>query len=64
MPTVQEPQEMQIGSLGGDYPLEKEMATHFIILVQRIPWKEEPGGLQSRKKVGHNRSDLARICLT
>ena len=55
---------MQIGSLGGDYPLEKEMATHFIILVQRIPWKEEPGGLQSRKKVGHNRSDLARICLT
>ena len=27
-PTMQEPQEMQIGSLGGEDPLEKEMATH------------------------------------
>ena len=57
---------MQIGSLGREDPLEKEMATHFSILAQRIPWKEEPGGLQSRgsQKVRHNRSDLARICLT
>ena len=38
---------MQIGSLGREDPLEKEMATHFSILAQRIPWKE-PGGLQSR----------------
>ena len=31
----------------GNHPLEKEMATHFSILVWRIPWTEKPGGLQS-----------------
>ena len=53
---MQEPQEMQIGSLGREDPLEKEMAIHFSILAQRIPWKEEPGGLQSvrSQRVGHN----------
>ena len=30
---------------GREYPLEKEMATHSTILVWRIPWTEEPGGL-------------------
>ena len=34
-------------SLGWEEPLEKEMATHSSILVWRIPWTEEPGGLQS-----------------
>ena len=36
--------------------LEKEMATHFSILVWRIPWTEEPGGLQSTgsQRVGHD----------
>ena len=36
--------------------LEKEMATHFSILAWRIPWMEEPGGLQSTgsQRVGHN----------
>ena len=34
-------------SLGGKDPLEKEMATHFSILAQEIPWIEEPGELQS-----------------
>ena len=34
-------------SLGGKDPLEKEMATHFSILAQEIPWIEEPGKLQS-----------------
>ena len=34
-------------SLGGEDPLEKEMATHSSILAWRIPWTEEPGGLQS-----------------
>ena len=33
--------------LGGKDPLEKEMATHTSILAWRIPWIEEPGGLQS-----------------
>ena len=43
---------------GNGYPfqLEKEMATHSSILVWRIPWTEEPGGLQSMglQSVGHN----------
>ena len=34
-------------SLGGEDPLEKEMATHASILAWRIPWMEEPGRLQS-----------------
>ena len=40
-------QEMWVQSLGQEYPLEKEMATHSSILAWRIPWTEEPGGLQS-----------------
>ena len=39
--------ETQVGSLGWDNPLEKGMATHSSILAWRIPWTEEPGGLQS-----------------
>ena len=41
-------QETQVQSLGWENPLEKEMASHFSILAWRIPWTEEPGGLQSR----------------
>ena len=40
-------QETWARSLGWEDPLEKEMATHSIILAWRIPWIEEPGGLQS-----------------
>ena len=40
-------QENQIQSLGQEEPLEKGMATHFSIHASRIPWTEEPGGLQS-----------------
>ena len=36
-----------VQSLGWEDPLEKRMATHFSIFVWRIPWTEEPGGLQS-----------------
>ena len=39
-------QETQVRSLGWEDPLEKEMATHSSILDWRIPWTEEPGGLQ------------------
>ena len=39
--------ETWVRSLGWEDPLEKEMATHSIILAWRIPWTEEPGGLQS-----------------
>ena len=40
-------QETWVWSLGRKDPLEKEMATHASILAWRIPWTEEPGGLQS-----------------
>ena len=48
-------QEMWVRSLGQEDPLEKEMATHCSILAWRIPWTEEPGGLQSTgsQRVGH-----------
>ena len=39
-------QETRVPSLGWEDPLEKGMATHSSILVWRIPWIEEPGGLQ------------------
>ena len=38
-------QEMQVQSLGGEDPLEKETATHSSILSWEIPWTEEPDGL-------------------
>ena len=40
-------QETSIPSLGREDPLENGMATHSSILAWRIPWIEEPGGLQS-----------------
>ena len=48
--------ETGVQSLGREDPLEKEMATHSSILVWRIPWTEEPGGLQSMgsQRVGHD----------
>ena len=48
-------QETQVQSLGQEDPLEKEMATYSGILAWRIPWTEEPGGLQSMglQKVRH-----------
>ena len=39
-------QEMCVQALGQEGPLEKEMATHSTILAWKIPWTEEPGGLQ------------------
>ena len=53
---MQETQEMQVRSLGQEYPLKEEMATHSSILAWKIPWTEEPGGLQSKgsQKVGHD----------
>ena len=43
---MQEIQEILVQSLGWEDPLEKGTATHSSILVWRIPWTEEPGGLQ------------------
>ena len=49
-------QDTQVQSLAQEYPLEKEMATHFSIPAWKIPWTEEPGGLQSMgsRRVRHN----------
>ena len=47
-------QETGVWSLGQEDPLEKETATHSSILAWRIPWAEEPGGLQS---MGSQESD-------
>ena len=44
---MQETQETRVQPLGQEDPLEKEIATHSSILAWRIPWTEEPGGLQS-----------------
>ena len=48
--------ETRVRFLGQEDPLEKEMATHSSILAWRIPWTEEPGGLQSIElpRVGHD----------
>ena len=48
--------ETQVLSLSREDPFEKRMATHFSILAWRIPWTEEPVGLQSMgsKRVEHN----------
>ena len=43
---------MQIQSLGLEDPLEEGIATHSNILAWRIPWREEPGGLQSMRLQG------------
>ena len=54
---MQETQETQVQSLGWYDPLEKEMLTHSSILAWKIPWTEEPGGLQSR---GRKESDTTK----
>ena len=48
--------ETRVRSLGQEDPLEKGMATHYSIPAWRIPWTEEPGGLQSMesKRVRHD----------
>ena len=49
-------QETQVQSLGQGDALEEGMATHSNVLAGRIPWTEEPGGLQfiGWQTVGHN----------
>ena len=52
----QEKQEIPFWSLGREDPLDKDMATHCSILAWRVPWTEEPGGLQNigLRRVRHN----------
>ena len=49
-------QKTQVQSLGQEDPLEKGMETHSSILAWRIPWTEDPGGLQymGSRGVGHD----------
>ena len=53
LPTMK---ETQVHRLGGEDPLEEGTATHPSVLAWRIPWTEEPGGLQSMglPRVRHN----------
>ena len=53
-------------SLGREDPQEKEMPTHSSILAWRIPWMEEPGGLQSvgLQRAGHNRATSPSLSFT
>ena len=53
LPTMQ---ETRVRSLGWEDPMEKEMVIHSSTLAWKIPWMEEPGGLQSMglQRVGHD----------
>ena len=48
LPAVQETLEIWVRFLGWEDPLEEGIAAHSSILAWRLPWTEEPGGLQSR----------------
>ena len=54
---MKETQETWVCSLGQEYPLEEEMATHFSVLSWKISWMEVPSGLHSKgsQRVGHKR---------
>ena len=47
-PAMQKTQEARVWSLGQEDPLKKEMVIHSSVLAWRIPWAEEPGGLQPK----------------
>ena len=51
-----EMQETRVPLLGQEDPMQKEIATHSSIFAWKIPWTEEPGGLQSMgsERVGHD----------
>ena len=54
--TVSAGEERDVGLIPGSGGTEESMATHSNILAWRIPWLEDPGGLQSigSQRVGHN----------
>ena len=60
---MQELKETWVRFLGREDSLEEGMATHSSILAWRIPWTEEPGGLQSMgsQRVQHDSSNLAAV---
>ena len=56
LPAMQETQEMQVQTLGQEDPLDEGMATHSSTFAWRIPWMEEPSGLQfmGSQRIGHD----------
>ena len=58
---MQKLQETQVWSLGQKDPLEEEMATHSSVLAWKIPWTEEPGGLQSMELQRVDKTELANM---
>ena len=61
LPAMQETQEIWVRSLGWEVPLEEGMVSHSSVLAWRIPWTEEPDGLQSMgsQRVRHDWKNLA-----
>ena len=55
---MQEMQEIWVQFLGQEDPLEEGTATHYSILAWRIPWTEEPGGLQP---ITPSQSDTTKV---
>ena len=57
-------QEIQVQSLVGEDPLEKEMATHSSVLAWKIPWTQKPGRLQSMgsQRVRHDLATNPHFC--
>ena len=55
LPEMEDTEETWVWSLGWEDPLQKEMATHSRILVWKIPWTEEPDGLQYVKSQSQTR---------
>ena len=57
---MQDPHETRVPSLHWEDPLEEGMATHSSILAWRIPWTEEPGGIQS---IGHKELNVQLVLM-
>ena len=55
--------ETQVQSLGWEDPLEKAMATHPSILAWKVPWTEEPGGLQSTEVAKSRQNKAEQLTL-
>ena len=66
LPAIQEMQETGVRFLDGEETLEEEMTTHSSILAWKIPWTEEPGGLQTmgsqRDTSGHTHTLICIHC--
>ena len=59
---MQKTQEMRVQSLGWEYPLEKQMASHSSILAWKIPWTEELSELQSMDHEELDMTEYAHVC--